>query len=456
MFLACKNSPHPAVAMFANNPKKDSIILINRLTANVRISLYDLNVYETNVFPITFKGRDPAQHKMFAPAPVFLLAKNLSTVFMINPGEHVEVRSDEGDKPVLSIENNLQRTSELSFFNDLYNKYPQPVIKPVKITTVGGFRTADSAYGKWFTNAAKFLADYHKSHRISQQFVQMAGKYLYYKRAADLLGHIYNVSKAKDFIKNTPYAKFPANDSCVLMPHYRIALYYYNKILVGNKSLSNSFIAEFDTAKANFTGITKKILLFTILNSYIKTNADITGFNDRINYFSATYPLDTLNKFLKFTYDIKGVSAASHSAFDESLLTADNKLIKCKDILLKNKGKVILIDFWARYCGPCVYQIPFSQKLEKEIDNKNIVFVYVSFDSSKTNWIAGMDELNFQNRANSYFKTFPLQSNIMKFYNLNYIPKYVVYNKKGDLVNKDAPRPSDAALKVLLNKLLSE
>ena len=44
------------------------------------------------------------------------------------------------------------------------------------------------------------------------------------------------------------------------------------------------------------------------------------------------------------------------------------------------KGKVILIDFWATWCGPCIKEIPSLIELEKEYYGKDITFVSISFD----------------------------------------------------------------------------
>lgn len=125
-------------------------------------------------------------------------------------------------------------------------------------------------------------------------------------------------------------------------------------------------------------------------------------------------------------------------------------------MLLKTKGKVVLIDFWATYCGPCLFEMPFSQTIEKEFWDKNIAFVYASLDASKTSWEAGMKVVNIKSRLNSYLRISPLNSGLIEFYKTKYIPKYVLYKRSGQLVNIDAPRPSNPSLKNLLIKLTNE
>jgi thiol-disulfide isomerase/thioredoxin len=217
-----------------------------------------------------------------------------------------------------------------------------------------------------------------------------------------------------------------------------------------------TFSSEFDTARQVVANESKKHLLYTILSSRLNSSISTDAYKQRIDYFFSTYPKDTLTALLKFNYGIKSASLNNKSVFDELLLSSNGALIKWKDVLSKGAGKVVLIDFWARYCGPCVYEMPFSQNLEKEFRDKNIAFIYVSFDASKTSWEAGMKEVNLQNRQNSFLRVNPLGSGITGFYKTMYIPKYAIYDKKGRLVNIDAPRPSNPALKNILNKLINE
>lgn len=456
LFIACKSKTGAKQEINTPPVKKDIIVLNNKLKENQFASLLDISRFEKNIFPVVFNKGIPAQYKIFTKDPVFLLLNDLSTVFILNPGEQVDLQLNDSKKLTLSIKNNPQRTDELFFFQDLNNKYPEPIIKPLKITRAADFKNADAVYTKWYSDAITFLNSYQKIHKISTKFVSEAGKYLYYKRLADLLTHIYSTPGASDFIAGTAYDKFPECDSCITMPHYCIAMYYYNKILQSAEPSVPSFANEFDTAKAHFTGNSRAQLLYTILNGYLNSSFNSLDFNKRISYFFAAYPRDTLTTLLKFNYNIKLASLSKGPAFDEKVLGTNGTMIKWSDLLLKYKDKVILIDFWARYCGPCVYEIPFSQSLEKKYNKKDIAFIYVSFDQSKANWLTGMDALNFANTENSYLHLNTIGSGIAKYYNTSSIPKYAVYDKKGKLVTVDAPRPSDPALKKLLDKLVTE
>ena len=55
-------------------------------------------------------------------------------------------------------------------------------------------------------------------------------------------------------------------------------------------------------------------------------------------------------------------------------------------ILQENKGKVIYIDCWATWCGPCKKAMPDSKKLMKKYEGTDVSFVYVCIESEEKLW----------------------------------------------------------------------
>jgi thiol-disulfide isomerase/thioredoxin len=118
------------------------------------------------------------------------------------------------------------------------------------------------------------------------------------------------------------------------------------------------------------------------------------------------------------------------------------------------KGKVVFVDVWATWCGPCKQQIPFMQELEREFHGKDVVFISVSLDeeNKKQEWLNMIREKEMGGIhlfASGWSK-------ICKDYNITAIPRFMLFDKKGNIVNIDAPRPSDSKLKVLINNELAK
>lgn len=126
-----------------------------------------------------------------------------------------------------------------------------------------------------------------------------------------------------------------------------------------------------------------------------------------------------------------------------------------KEVSLSDfKGKIVLVDVWSTWCGPCRGEIPHLKKLEQEMHGTDVVFLGVSVDEAKDkqkwlDFIKKEELAGVQLLARGWSK-------ITKDYKINGIPRFMVFNRKGNVVTIDAPRPSDPALKKLLLKTLEE
>ena len=117
------------------------------------------------------------------------------------------------------------------------------------------------------------------------------------------------------------------------------------------------------------------------------------------------------------------------------------------------KGKYVFIDVWATWCGPCIYEMPFLDKLEDGYKGKNIAFVTLSIDTkaNRGKWRDFVKEKSLdgvQLLADDAFN-----SAFIKAYNITGIPRFLIIDPKGNIVSTDAPRPSDPKLKELLDSL---
>ena len=117
------------------------------------------------------------------------------------------------------------------------------------------------------------------------------------------------------------------------------------------------------------------------------------------------------------------------------------------------KGKFVYIDVWATWCGPCIAEIPALKEVEKEYHGKNIEFVSISIDDKKDfeKWkkmVADKELKGVQLFADNDWK-----SDFVKNFAIDGIPRFILIDTEGKIVNADAPRPSDAKLKELLTKV---
>jgi thiol-disulfide isomerase/thioredoxin len=187
----------------------------------------------------------------------------------------------------------------------------------------------------------------------------------------------------------------------------------------------------------------------SILNSY--QNLDSTLFvniksqNDQlISYFESTYSKNQIMgkgkpspKFENYV-DFKG-GTKSLSTF---------------------KGKYVYIDVWATWCGPCVVQFPFLKELKKTYASKNIVFVGISTDedtrsggsweAAEKKWRDFVKDKNLGGVQLWAGRDFSFQ----QAFEINAIPRFILIDPAGNILDADAPRPSDPILKDLLDSIL--
>ena len=105
-----------------------------------------------------------------------------------------------------------------------------------------------------------------------------------------------------------------------------------------------------------------------------------------------------------------------------------------KKLLSDYFGKVIVLDFWASWCGPCRAEIPNMKKIYTDMDKKKVEFLSISIDSKKDDWIKAMKE-EAMNWPQGWVAD--AGKEVMKTYMFNGIPFIMVIDKDGKIFRKN-------------------
>lgn len=166
-----------------------------------------------------------------------------------------------------------------------------------------------------------------------------------------------------------------------------------------------------------------------------------------------------IDKYIKNDYLKKGFDDYEKSIrkYEKGSIPFDIKGTDVKGIehkLSDYKGKVVYVDIWATWCGPCKAQIPALKKLEKKFHGKSIVFLSVSIDKAKdkAKWkeFVKKEKLKgVQLISDEIFK-----DEFMKAYDIKGIPRFMLFDKQGKVVTIDALRPTNEKIEGILNNLI--
>ena len=113
------------------------------------------------------------------------------------------------------------------------------------------------------------------------------------------------------------------------------------------------------------------------------------------------------------------------------------------------QNKLVLIDFWASWCGPCMREMPNVVKAYERFHDKGLEIVGVSLDKDKASWLAAIEQTGQKWPQMSDLKGWDCQG--AQFYNIQSIPANVLIDDHGKIVARDLR--GDALLKEIESRL---
>ncbi len=118
-------------------------------------------------------------------------------------------------------------------------------------------------------------------------------------------------------------------------------------------------------------------------------------------------------------------------------------------ILDNYKGKAVLIDMWATWCGPCRAGHKTMAPLKEELKGRNIKFVYITPPSSPpTTWLEMIKDID----GDHYYLTEEQNHYILNHFESEGIPTYAIYDTKGQQTYKSIGFPGNDVIRKELEK----
>ncbi len=135
-----------------------------------------------------------------------------------------------------------------------------------------------------------------------------------------------------------------------------------------------------------------------------------------------------------------------------NLNDTENQGMTFDQIIDSYNGKVVYLDFWASWCRPCKNEMPYSLKMQKHFSGKDVVFVYMSSDRNPKAWENSISQLNIT--GENYLVSAKVHQEYNSLFDVKFIPRYVLIDKNGNVVDANAKRPSNSEAVKDIEKLL--
>lgn len=131
------------------------------------------------------------------------------------------------------------------------------------------------------------------------------------------------------------------------------------------------------------------------------------------------------------------------------LIEDDQPISSIDDLIAQLKGKVVYLDVWGTWCGPCKFELKYTPELKKRYMDKDIAFVYLDMDEDhrdqdwkdfiRVNNLTGIHLRKNRKQIEPFWKELLLNAKDKA----EYYPQYFIFDKTGKLVVEKALRPSN-------------
>ena len=308
--------------------------------------------------------------------------------------------------------------------------------------------SVESLFQNYVANYTNTMNDYLSTNKVGKELydyymaiLDYKKEYAYYNERDTTYYHLMEAHFSDDF------SAFPSYS--IFLDYY---LQLYNQHIPSIKASQGSYkdwrISFDDIEYKSIPTKTKHMLLKKCIEPLPQ-------------YFDA----ETANEYLQKYRLITGDEQLTEEVTTQYNLLADKSQLLLHDLngyktdfkalMEKYKGKVVYVDFWASWCAPCLAQMPYAAKLRQKYADQDVVFLYFALNDQEEAWHESSIEEGLSNLPTNFFIENSKTCDLLKELNVSTIPRYLLFNRQGELSNANAPRPSDEQIIEDINHLLN-
>lgn len=400
---------------------------------------------------------------------VYLFYNTLITLLVV-PGDSLSMQIDKGvgsTKKLIDFvrysDNPIGETNHyiLKFLSDLPNEH-----YIYELADAAEKNLSPEAFTQYIKSREQvyraFLSKFKKENPLPDLFSRWVENYIHYGSLHDLMRYRwthphYNQMARDSFSLPEKYFSFlkryKMNDNALFTFNHigflhELSMYLHEvklqqPIVVDSAHQTNAIalfynrrIESIDSATSGFTRdvMMAKLYLLTL------KGRDLDRFTSIYDsaFTQQPYFLDAVNREAQKLSDYLSnqnigaiqLATISHEALEGFMDT----------LAIKYKNKVIYVDFWAPWCGPCMKEMPAAKALQNHFANQDVVFLYLACKCTEASWRSTI--ANEKLSGQHYLLTDDQFNILSALFEFNGIPHYSLIDKKGNIVLKQAPRPS--------------
>lgn len=395
------------------------------------------------------------ENRISFSTPILLVQNDLAkTPYYIEPGDEIKVKIEYGALIFLNrngtinsqqnfFKSLIDSTGSIYFLNDYENRNT--------VSTLMELHQLENKINDLKNRRVDFLNAYAKKEKLKKSFYEFALSCISILAIKDSLNvYVENMNFLKSnglytellrnkvaslnreqFLKSNPYFYQTAD---LLMSASALERNYFNIQSQNEFQLLCGFIVN------NFNDLLKDYMLIHI---FIMAEKD---------------GIELIHDYIKLkekAFSKYNLRDDKHDFDTDKLLLFDLMTIKSvTEIVRQYKDSVVLIDVWASWCGPCKKERPYLKLLEKKYRDKPIKFINFSIDENPFKWMEAVQEEDFQ-LQDSYLLLDYSNTNFVNINMVNTIPHFILLDRRGHIICKDAPWPNNPLLTDLLDYQLS-
>ena len=132
----------------------------------------------------------------------------------------------------------------------------------------------------------------------------------------------------------------------------------------------------------------------------------------------------------------------------KKFITLDGNEKTFGTILTENKGKTIVIDIWASWCPDCIKGIPSIEEMQEQFPDA--AYVFLSLDKTEEAWRTALEKYNL--KGDHYYLNEKMSGEFGKSIDLDWIPRYIIVDKEGKIVDYKSIAADDKTFLFTLKK----